>query len=198
MINPPPTEKYVKLKQELIKRLSASREKKVHQLLMHEELGNRKPSQFLRHLQSLAGPAVPNDFLQTIWSSRLPSNIQTLIASQPASSLEEDIVSPLHQTGATSAPGPSMHSMALEIAELKDAVKSLTTQLNRWSHSREHSRDYSREHSRGRTREHSRRRLSSRSSSNYQRHPLCWYHFKFGANARKCITPCDFKSSGNA
>lgn len=80
--------KYEKLKSELIKRLSASREREVKQLLVHEELGDRKPSQFLRHLRHLAGPNMPDDFLKTIWTSRLPQNIQTVVASQPQSTLE--------------------------------------------------------------------------------------------------------------
>lgn len=70
---PPATGKYEKLKTELIKRLSASQENKVKQLLIHEELGDRKPSQFLRHLLHLAGPAVPKDCIRTLWSSRLPT-----------------------------------------------------------------------------------------------------------------------------
>ncbi|XP_068617431.1 uncharacterized protein [Battus philenor] len=52
IIAPPQENKFLKLKTELIKRLSASQEKKLKQLLMHEELGDRKPSQFLRHLQT--------------------------------------------------------------------------------------------------------------------------------------------------
>ncbi|XP_075990346.1 uncharacterized protein LOC142985997 [Anticarsia gemmatalis] len=60
--NPPATDKYLKLKTELIKRLSALQERRVKQLLTHEELGDRKPSQFLRHLSVLAGPSVPADF----------------------------------------------------------------------------------------------------------------------------------------
>ncbi|KAJ2937653.1 hypothetical protein O0L34_g19328 [Tuta absoluta] len=76
------TDKYEQLKTELVKRLSASREKKVNQLLTREEPGDRKPSQFLRRLKDLAGPEVPDDFLRSIWSSRLPSGTQTIIASQ--------------------------------------------------------------------------------------------------------------------
>jgi hypothetical protein len=44
-------------------------------------MGDRQPSQFLRHLRGLA-PDVPEDFLYTIWSSRLPLNIQTILAGQ--------------------------------------------------------------------------------------------------------------------
>ncbi|GBP96879.1 hypothetical protein EVAR_98813_1 [Eumeta japonica] len=78
---PPTADKYQRLKTELIKRLTASRERQVKQLLNHEELGDRKPSQFLRHLKHLAGPGVPDDFIRTVWTSRLPSSVQTIIAS---------------------------------------------------------------------------------------------------------------------
>lgn len=90
VINPPTDgTKYEKIKFELIKRLSASQEQKVRQLLAHEELGDRKPSQFLRHLQNLAGPRVPDEFVRSLWASRLPNNIQAIIASQTDCELEK-------------------------------------------------------------------------------------------------------------
>jgi hypothetical protein len=42
-----------------------SGERPIRQLLTLEEMGDRKPSQFLRHLRGLA-PDVPEDFLYTI------------------------------------------------------------------------------------------------------------------------------------
>jgi hypothetical protein len=48
---PPEHEPYDRLKAELVRRLSTSREKRVRQLLSHEEMGGRNPSQFLRHLK---------------------------------------------------------------------------------------------------------------------------------------------------
>jgi len=68
IISPPELEPYDRLKAELVRRLSTSREQRVRQLLSHEEMGDRKPSEFLRHLKSLA-PDVPDDFLRTIWAS---------------------------------------------------------------------------------------------------------------------------------
>jgi hypothetical protein len=50
-------------------------------------MGNRKPSLYLRHLRGLA-PDVPEDFLHAIWSSRLPTNIQAILAGQPEGSLD--------------------------------------------------------------------------------------------------------------
>ena len=67
--------------------MSTSREQDVRQLLSHEEMGDRKPSQFLRHLKSLA-PDVPDDFLHTTWASRLPTHVQAILAGQTEGSLD--------------------------------------------------------------------------------------------------------------
>ena len=48
IISPPMDEPYTTLKTELVRRLSSSHDQRVHQLLTHEEMGDRKPSQFLR------------------------------------------------------------------------------------------------------------------------------------------------------
>ena len=69
--SPPEHEPYYQLKAELVRRLSTSRDQRVRQLLSHEEMSDRKPPWFLRHLKGLA-PYVPDDFLRTIWASRLP------------------------------------------------------------------------------------------------------------------------------
>ncbi|XP_029162611.1 uncharacterized protein LOC114934136 [Nylanderia fulva] len=55
IMNPPAEHAYETLKTELVKRLSLSQEHKTWRLLEHEEIGDRKPSQFLRHLRGLAG-----------------------------------------------------------------------------------------------------------------------------------------------
>jgi hypothetical protein len=58
---------YSKLKTELLKRLSVSREQRAHRIITLEEIGDRNPSQFLRHLRSLV-PDLPDYFLRTIWT----------------------------------------------------------------------------------------------------------------------------------
>jgi hypothetical protein len=78
---------YTTLRTELIRRLSPSREQRIHQLLMLKVMGDSKPSQFLRHLRSLV-PDVPDDFLRSIWSSRLPTNVQDILAGQHEDSLD--------------------------------------------------------------------------------------------------------------
>lgn len=189
IVAPPKTGKYERLKTELIKRLSASREKEVKQLLMHEELGDRRPSQFLRHLQRLAGPTVPDEFIKTIWTSRLPTTIQPIIVSQKTADLQAlaDLADNVHeivpctpQIAATSSHDPtaSWDAMSRQIAELTRKVEALTKSDERKS--------------RPTNRNHQCNRSRSRSLSNYKRFPTCWYHFKFGTKANKCVKPCDF------
>ena len=80
IVVPPKVEPSTTLKSELVRRLS-SRDQRVRQLLTHEEMGDRKPYQFLRHLKSTA-PYVPDDFLRSIWSNRLPPHIQTILVGR--------------------------------------------------------------------------------------------------------------------
>ncbi|XP_047020893.1 uncharacterized protein LOC124630896 [Helicoverpa zea] len=203
IVHPPPKHRYEKLKSELVKRLSASHEKKVRQLLTHEELGDRKPSQFLRHLQDLAGPAVPEDFIRSIWSNRLPHNIQTVLASQPTHSLEQladladriqELTAPCTVATATST-SAQRNSASEEIAELKKMVQQLTLKLD--EHTRASCCSAGRP-SRAQERRRSSPRHRSRSRSSYQKYPVCWYHAKFGPQAHKCDKPCDYHKAGNA
>jgi hypothetical protein len=85
--SPPANEPCATLKTEVVRHLSASRDQRVCQLLTHEEMGDLKLSQFLRHLKSLA-PEVPDGFLRNIWSSRLPTHIQTILAGQAEGNLD--------------------------------------------------------------------------------------------------------------
>lgn len=89
MLDPPATGRYQFPKTELIRRLGTSQEKKSRQLLEHEEIGDRKPSQFLRHLRGLAGTAVPDELLKTIWLGRLPTSMQAILVTQTEAGLDK-------------------------------------------------------------------------------------------------------------
>lgn len=90
---------------------------------------------------------------------------------------------------ALATPG-SQHSelqqLKAEMGELKAMLKALQTQ------SRE---PRVRSQSRGR---HRSRRSRERSPYNQPQGGICWYHFTFGNNARKCNSPCNYKPQGNA
>lgn len=136
---------------------------------------------------------MPGDFIRTIWTSRLPSNLQTIIASQASLPLHEladladrvhDIApaSPLVAAASTSRTESALDMMARQIAELTKQVSALTAEVDR-------SRPRYRQSNQQRSRTPSRR-----SQSNYRKFPQCWYHHKFGNQAKKCIRPCDYQS----
>jgi len=96
----------------------------VRQLLSHEEMGNRKPSQFLQHLKSLA-PDVTDDFFHTIWASQLPLHVQAILAGQTEGSLDSAShlvdriceVTPLSTTASISPSTPDNTAGLLEWIE---------------------------------------------------------------------------------
>jgi len=133
---PPEDEPYDRLKAELVRRLSTSREQRVRQLLSHEEMGDRKPSQFLRHLKGLA-PDVPDEFLRTIWASRFPPQVQAILAGQIGGSLESasHLADKIYEvttqptTASISPASPGNTAGLLErIEELSRQVESLRVQ----------------------------------------------------------------------
>ena len=78
--NPPVFNRYQTIKTALIQRLTDSKEQRIRQLLESEKIGDRKPSQFLRHLSTLAGTVASNDLLRTLWLGRLPTQTQAILA----------------------------------------------------------------------------------------------------------------------
>lgn len=194
ILNPPPTNKYDKLKKELIARLSATQEQKVRQLLSHEEMGDRKPSQFFRHLQNLAGESVPEEFLRSLWASRLPTHIQAIIAVQSGSNMEavaaiadkvnEITPEPVAQIASASTSKISHDAAAainMRIDKLVAQVAALTTNKTRLHSSKMSTRRRSRSGSR------------SRASSGW-----CWYHSRFRERSTRCRAPCTYRDEGNA
>lgn len=81
--NQPDKDKYEMLKKELIRRSSASQSQRVLQLLETEEIGDRSPSQLLRHMKNLVGTIVPEDCLRTLWARRLPAMTRAAVTVRP-------------------------------------------------------------------------------------------------------------------
>ena len=55
LLNPPQVDAYKALKEQLIRRMSESEQRRLQLLLTEEELGDRKPSQLLRKMNQLLG-----------------------------------------------------------------------------------------------------------------------------------------------
>lgn len=192
--NPPASGKYEKLRSELVSRLSASREQRLRQLLSREELGDRKPSQFLRHLRNLADTDMNDEFLRTLWCDRLPKHIQTILAGWPDTPLEKladladkiNEVTPYHGNVATTSAAPMMPMFE----DLNRRIEDLSRQVAALSTNNFRGRQ------RSRSRSNNRRRFN-RSGSRDDSSGRCWYHVRFGARATKCRDPCSFNKENS-
>jgi hypothetical protein len=130
IIPPPHHEPYTKLRTEILKRMALSKQQRSHQLLTLEDMGDRKPSQFLRHLRSLA-PDMPDLHMRTIWFSRLPTEIQTSLACRPELDLEAAAACADCITEVLVVSPPALTSIAQpkDNAELSSRVEELTRQV---------------------------------------------------------------------
>ncbi|KAL0820942.1 hypothetical protein ABMA28_005599 [Loxostege sticticalis] len=188
--NPPKTEeRYTKLKQELIRRLSMSEEQRVRQLISEEELGDRRPSQFLRHLRSLAGAALSDDnILRQLWMRRLPTPVQAILASQAELSLDKiadladkvsEVTTSHHQVFACTtpaAPTSVLEKLVSQVEELQLQVAALSSD----------------QRGRPRYRSNSRQSRDGTPSTKW-----CWYHRKFNAKATRCTQPCSWNQENS-
>lgn len=191
LLKPPQVGKYDTLKYELIKRLSSSQQHKIKQLLEHEEIGDRTPSQFMRHLKKLAGSTVHEEFLRTLWLSRLPAVMQAILATQSDLTIDKiaEIADKIQETHSTHSQIASTSPKPNTMETLAEQIRQLTLQVNELSKNKRFSQPRSRSNSRG----------PQNNKTSQQNAEHCWYHTRYGANAKKCREPCSFKSdSGNA
>jgi hypothetical protein len=188
------------LKTELLNRLATTREQRARHIIMHEEMGDRKPSQFLRYLRSLA-PDLPEYFLQRIWCSRLPRFVQTALAGQPeigldaAASCADSIMDSISPPELVSVGRPANNTTLLQrIVELSRQVETLSAERD---HRRSSSRDR-RYSQRDRPSSPRNRRLNNNSPSRLKNATgSCWYHRRFGDRAQNCTQPCTYREQGN-
>ena len=137
-------------------------------------------------MQQLLGDkagAMDSSFLCGLFLQCLPTNVHMVLASAPESITLEDLAQLADKVTEVAAPTVSsvttsqftseLEQLHAEVSSLKSLLKDLPpTTSNR----------------RGRPRNHSRGQSASPAPTTEP--ALCWYHARFGANARKCRQPC--------
>ena len=183
ILQPPEATPYDRLKEQLIKRTAASEQRRLQQLFNAEELGDRKPTQLLRRMQQLLGDKATNTdaaFMRELFLQRLPSNIRMVLASTPDTGNIEDLAQLADKVMEVAVPSVASVTTSTELQQLRQEVTDLKGMLQ----------------SLKLTQRRSRSRPSSPAPCSEQSQGLCWYHAKFGDQARKCRSPCS--KSGNA
>ncbi|KAL4702324.1 hypothetical protein ACJJTC_006930 [Scirpophaga incertulas] len=113
--------------QQMVRRFSTSDSQRIRQLISGEELGDRKPSQFLRHLRSLPGNLSDDHILRELFMQRLPRSAQQILAAHADMKLEKvaELADSILEVNSSSV--NSIQSSP-QIAELTAQVLELTRQ----------------------------------------------------------------------
>lgn len=200
VIKNPGEHAYNNLKKALIDRHKESNSQSLEKLLSGTQIGDRKPSEFYRHMKSLADNAnIVNDgLLSQLWLRQLPVLIQAAVTSSGKTEVDgllevADKVYEVYQQQSLqmlntpiNPSTPNISELVAQNNRLLNELAEIRTKFDRMNGSRGRSRDRSRSRSRNRS-----------EPSNGGRN-LCWYHFKYGANARKCQQPCNFINGARA
>ncbi|EZA62169.1 hypothetical protein X777_06120, partial [Ooceraea biroi] len=131
--SPPAERKFDEMKKALVQRLATSQQQCTRQLIEHEELGNRKPSQFLRHIKTLAAQAVPDSLVRTLWLGRLPAQMQVILATRQEDRLEDvaEQADWIHEVNyrAVAAVSHQSHEPELKVSPLEVQIRQLSKQV---------------------------------------------------------------------
>ncbi|KAJ8724175.1 hypothetical protein PYW07_008155 [Mythimna separata] len=222
--------RYATMKTRLIQTYDESDHTKLERLLSTVELGDLKPSQLLRRMQNLAGNNIAENTLRVIWTKHLPPSVRAILAVSETIAKKTELnelaimadkmleqlhhqISAVHNIpspATLSTPTePKNHENALLHAKIDMLAKEIAEIKTHHSHyGRQRGRNW-----RGAPRHRSRSAYRSphgnrQSDSNNQHrteyidNSICYFHRKFGGQARKCTRPCTYEdkhpsSSGN-
>lgn len=195
---------YTLLKDALINRYTVSESRRIETLISGVDIGDRTPSEFYRHLTSLAGSSeVMNDkLILELWTRRLPRMVQATLKATIKTEIREllklaDEVYDVYRSEKSAtllaidgAHGDTTQAQVnsrfeRDIADIKRLLQDLSVTKDHQPRSQERRRSQSRSRSKSR-------------SSNQPENDICWYHNKYGKDARNCAKPCKFnKQSPN-
>lgn len=203
VMNPPLHEKYEQLKRSLQERFADSEEQRFRKLLGNLALGDKKPSHLWREMRELAGANYNEQMLRSLWMQRLPTQSQAILSAE-VGAIERllTLADRIHNIFGASevnaltnqAPQPSSFSQNSslrqgEFVELRDQIDQLTKQVASLTANKHHHRN--------RNRSRSATRSSRSKTPQTSTHKYCWYHHRFGNDATKCVSPCEFVVSEN-
>lgn len=189
--NPPADNPYKILKERIVKHFTQSESSRLRTLLQELHLGDKKPTQLLHEMRSLAGSQISDDVLKTLFIQRLPINIQQILSI--SKDKLEDLAQIADKINEVSCFGTSssehnissidLRGLQSQISELSEKVEKLTFQQKNFNKGK------------FRQRSRSRSRSNSNNVNKTSEKQYCWYHFKFGKDAKKCVGKCSYSEN---
>jgi len=198
-VNPPEADKYTQLKNRMIKQYSDSPEKNARKLLEGLTLGDRRPSELLREMRTLADGKIDDEFLRSMFLQRLPQQAQFVLAScserlEKIADMADRMmdttgqlrVAEVNSVSRSDTTNAHLALLMEQMTKLVQQVGDLTLRLDRLTvspnfNTDNRSRTPYRSDQQNRDRSASRDRYGAPVGVN-----LCYYHYVYGNKARKC------------
>lgn len=189
-----PGNKYPALKAEILRKLAQSEHDKLDRLLRESSIGERTPLEYFNTVQSLAAGIMSKDAALRFWWKGLPTDIAISVdpeihqldsaaAVAKANRIAEFKKSKEGKLPDTSiAPVEAARPLAGTSSEVLARIEALVTRDTRSRQAR--PRRFKRSNSRHRPKSVNRDERTGR---------LCFYHYEFGDEAKRCRKPCAWK-----
>lgn len=182
--------KYEFIKLKLIAHFADSEQRKLNRLLSEMPLGDKRPSELYHEMKRVAGNVLGEAALKGLWSQRLPEAARPVIAASTGTAAEftriadsiVDALAPRTINAATTTTALS------ELDELKAVIAELRQQIQSFPQ-RVRLRSRGTANQRPRTPTNNGTNASTNANNNTESDE-CWYHQKYGRNARNCRSPC--------
>lgn len=185
LLEQPDIGKYEFVKTKVIAHFADSEQRKLNRLLSEMPLGDKRPSELYHEMKRVAGNVLGEAALKGLWSQRLPEAARPVIAASTGTAAEftriadtiVDALAPRHVHAAAANPLSELNELKAIIAELRQQIRVMPR--------RSRSQSRSANHPRQRTPANNGAAASANTESDE-----CWYHQKYGREARKCRSPC--------
>ena len=204
LILKPPANPYTKLKETLISRTSESAAQRIKKALDATEFGDMRPTQILRLLEQQLDGMEPNQTLLTqVFLQKLPGTVRSIVAANSdkitiaeLAELADRVYENLPSTSminkvSKDAPTCSCTDTASKGSSIDDRMSRLESMLEKLLDNDQCARDNDRPN-------HVQRRFRSKSRSKFNPEgSLCYFHWRYRDNAKKCTSPCKWQDSSN-
>lgn len=201
IINDPPEEdKYISIKQAILTRHTDSESKRLTKLLDGIAMGDDSPSQYFRRLELTAGASqmLSKDLLRQMWLNGLPQSLRAILASITKTDIAtlQSTADKIYEMGQ-----PSSVSTLTYSDPFKAFKEDILSVIDKKIESINNNRSFNRSRSKFRKNFQPAKRSFSphpnnqkpyRSKSQVERFPNCYYHYKYGNKAHRCVKPCNF------
>lgn len=189
--NPPLTNKFLALKERIMNIFAQTTESKIRRMLRGEESEDKKPSAILAFMKHLSAGQCSPAIMKMLFLEKLPASIRPILAASGAEDPDKlaeiadrvyevtnahtisSVASPVPTTNTQTSTDDTMNLAAINQA-IVEAIKIGFNKLQA-SQSRSHNRSQ-----------------SQLIQNNNDESRLCYYHERFGENARKCRAPCSW------